>query len=453
MKKPRLTDHDRLIIEERLRDHKSVYAIAKELGRPKRTIMREIKNRSVDSDKGAYGRVTNRCIHKMSCSKKDICAHCSYDQVRHCKFCRLCNSRCPDFVEDVCSKLSEPPYVCNGCPEESKCVLRKRFYMHSVAQKNYRDTLVETRRGANITEEELRMFDELLYTLTAQGQSIHAAMTTHADLFSVNEKTIYRYVNAGLLKTKRGDLPRACALKPRKAKSLEHKVDKKCRIGRSYADYLRYTEENPGTPVTEMDLLEGRKGGKVIMTLMFMPYGFMAGILLPGKLSAYVTEAFAMLRRLLVEQFGDTLGFEVFTCLFPLILTDNGSEFSAPERIEKDEEGNHLTRLFYCNPNAAYQKAHVERNHEIVRKILPKATQYLEAVSFDNFTQSDVNLVFSHVNSYVRESLKNKIPYELFTKTFGAEAAEIFGIKKIPPQDVVLKPSLLGIVQKTKNLE
>lgn len=405
MKKPRLTDQDRLRIEDGLRARKSVYSIAKELGRPKRTIMREIKNRAIESDKGAYGRVTNRCIHKMTCNQKDICAHCSYDQARYCKFCRLCNSRCPDFVEDLCDKLSSPPYVCNGCESESKCVLRKRFYRHLVAQKDYRQKLVETRRGANITEEELNLFDETLCRLTAQGQLIHAVMFTHPELFSVNEKTIYRYVNAGLLQTNRGDLPRACMLKPRKRKAIEHKVERKCRIGRTYADYQLFIVENPGTPVTKMDLIEGVKGGKVILTLMFMPYGFMVGFLLPGKMSAHVTDAFIIIRQRIIEQFGDVLGLEILVSLFPLILTDNGTEFSAPSRIEKDEEGNHITRIFYCDPYSAYQKAHVERNHEIVRKLLPKATQYLEATSFDNLTQTDVELAMSHVNSYVRESL------------------------------------------------
>ena len=95
----------------------------------------------------------------------------------------------------------------------------------------------------------------------------------------------------------------------------------------------------------------------------------------------------------------------------------------------------------------------MERNHEIVRRILPKATQYLEGVSFDSLTQSDVELVFSHVNSYVRESLNDKTPYELFTKVFGVKVAEFFGVKEIPPEYVVLKPSLLGIVQKIKNLD
>ena len=453
MKKPRLTEADRLRIDEGLRKRMTVYAIAKELGRPARTIMREIRSRARASDKGAAYRVSNRCVHKMDCRKQHLCAHCSYDGSRYCRFCRLCNANCSDFVEEVCTRLSQPPYVCNGCPQESKCVLRKRFYIHAAAQNNYREQLVETRRGANITEEEALKFDAMLYELTAQGQSIHAVMASHADCFTVNEKTVYRYVNGGLFHTKRHDLPRACMLKPRKAKSVEHKVDAKCRIGRTYADYLRFIADNPGLPVTEMDTVEGVKGGKVMLTLMFMPYSFMAAFLLPVKTSALVTEAFATIRRRLAEIFGDAGWLELFARLFPVILTDNGTEFSAPSRIETDAEGNRLTRIFYCDPNAAFQKAHVERNHELLRRILPKGTPYVEPTSFDGLAQADLDLAMSHVNSYLRESLQDRTPYDLFADAFGTQVAELFGIRRIPADDIVLKPSLLGIVQKTRNLD
>ena len=94
----------------------------------------------------------------------------------------------------------------------------------------------------------------------------------------------------------------------------------------------------------------------------------------------------------------------------------------------------------------------MERNHELLRRILPKGTPYLEPTSFDGLSQTDVDLAISHINGYPRDSLKDKTPYDLFAGTFGAPVAEIFGVRRVPAADVVLKPSLLGIVQKTKNL-
>lgn len=69
---------------------------------------------------------------------------------------------------------------------------------------------------------------------------------------------------------------------------------------------------------------------------------------------------------------------EVFKRCFPVILTDNGSEFKKPESLELDTEGNKRTKIFYCNPMASYQKPHVEKNHEYIRYIIPKG------ISFNN---------------------------------------------------------------------
>jgi hypothetical protein len=39
----------------------------------------------------------------------------------------------PALEKEVCYKLYEAPYVCNGCPDKSRRVLRKRYYLHKQA--------------------------------------------------------------------------------------------------------------------------------------------------------------------------------------------------------------------------------------------------------------------------------------------------------------------------------
>ena len=448
MKKPRLTDADRLSIESMLKSGKTVYAIAKALARPVTTVTREIRARAVESDKGAAYRVTNRCAFRMECERRQVCAHCLYDGRRQCKFCRQCNSHCPAFVEQKCGRLDNPPFVCNGCADERRCVLRKRYYLHGKAQENYETILSESRTGANVTEGELLAFDALLHDLTAKGQSVHAAMASNPDRFTVSEKTVYRYINGGLLSTKRGELPRACMVKPRKGKGVEHRVDKTCRVGRTWEDYLAFVEANPGVRVVEMDTVEGVKGGKVLLTLIFNPFNFMLAFLIDAKTSACVLGVFASIVGILKERYGDGWR-EVFARLFPVILTDNGSEFSNPAAIEFDD-GGRLTFVFYCKAYASYQKPHVERNHEFIRLVLPKGTAYTEPTSFDGLTQGKVNLMMSHVNSYVRDGLGDRTPYDLFTADFGKDVAALFGIVRVAANDVTLKPSLLGIEVKVK---
>ena len=450
MKKPRLTAMERLAIETGLDAGKTPYAIAQEIGRPPKTVMREIRGRAVESDKGAVGRVNNRCAHRYECTMRDVCKACYQRRSMQCKFCRQCNSHCPDYIEDRCARLESSPFVCNGCRDRNRCTLRKRLYRNDLATENYREILVESRRGVNVTEAELLRFDELLYRLTKNGQSVHAAVVNNPGLFTVSEKTLYRYIDGGLLSTKNGDLPRKCSLRPRRGKGAEHKVDSKCRIGRTWDDFQKFIAGHPGLPLTEMDTVEGTKGGKVLLTLMFMPYCFMLAFLMDGKTAADVSAAFAMIRDKLVGKFGRDAGLAMMTELFPVLVTDNGTEFTLPDEIEKDREGNKVANLFYANPGASYQKPHVERNHEFIRLVLPKGSHYFLPTSFDALTQNDVDLMMSHINSYVREASGDKTPYGLMTGKFGVEFADLFNIRRIPANDVVLRPSLLGIEQKVR---
>ena len=450
MKKPRLTTMERLAIETGLDAGKTPYAIAQEIGRPPKTVMREIRGRAVESDKGAAGRVNNRCAHRYECTMRDVCKACYQRRSMQCKFCRQCNSHCPDYIEDRCARLESSPFVCNGCRDRNRCTLRKRLYRNDLATENYREILVESRRGVNVTEAELPRFDELLHRLTKNGQSVHAAVVNNPGLFTVSEKTLYRYIDGGLLSTKNGDLPRKCSLRPRRGRGAEHKVDSKCRIGRTWDDFQKFIAGHPGLPLTEMDTVEGTKGGKVLPALMFMPYCFMLAFLMDGKTAADVSAAFAMIRDKLVGKFGRDAGLAMMTELFPVLVTDNGTEFTLPDGIEKDREGNKVANLFYANPGASYQKPHVERNHEFIRLVLPKGSHYFLPTSFDALTQDDVDLMMSHINSYVREASGNKTPYGLMTGKFGVEFADLFNIRRIPANDVVLRPSLLGIEQKVR---
>ena len=121
----------------------------------------------------------------------------------------------------------------------------------------------------------------------------------------------------------------------------------------------------------------------------------------------------------------------------PVILTDNGGEFSNVSAIENDVNQTLETHLFFCEPNAPYEKPHVEKNHSMFRDIVPTGT------SFDEYTQENVNLIFSHVNAIKRKNFNGKSAYDLFTFAFSVELAETLGISYIKPEDVIQSPKLL----------
>lgn len=426
-KNKHLTDSERLQIEQFLREGLSLKRIAAELDKSSSTVSREIRNHAIDSNKYAPYRIHNRCVKLNVCEKTKICAdrpNCT----RKCSFCNSCNAVCEEFEERFCEKLYNPPYVCNGCLEESQCVLRKKYYLHKKAHEAYRETLVESRAGVNITEDELLHLDAWISPLIKRGQSIHHIAVHNADRLEVSEKSVYRYVSGGLLKARNIDMPRVCRLKPRKTKPVEHKIDSSCRIGRTYADFMTLIETSDA-PVVEIDSVIGRVGGKVLLTMMFKSCDLMLAFIRERNTSQSVIDVFNSI-------YGQ-LGTDRFKALFPVILADNGSEFSNPKALEYDPQGNQRTRLFYCDPYAAYQKPNVELNHEFIRKILPKGT------SFDNLCQTDINVMMSHINSYSREKLGDKSPFDVFGFIYGYDVLESLGLNRITSNEILLKPSLL----------
>jgi IS30 family transposase len=288
--------------------------------------------------------------------------------------------------------------------------------------------LVESRVGANITEDELLALDEIVSPLVMRGQSVHHIVAHNPDQFEVSEKSIYRYVAGGLLKARNMDMPRVCRIKPRKSKPVEHKVDSGCRIGRTYAEFLAFMETS-GVPVVEIDSVVGRIGGKVLLTLMFKSCDLMLAFIRERNTSQSVIDVF--------NHLDEVLGRETFSRLLAVCLADNGSEFSNPNALEYDAQGNRRTRLYYCDPYASFQKPNVELNHEFIRKVLPKGR------SFDDLAQIDISLMMSHINSYSREKLNDKSPFDAFSFLYGHGILEKLGISRIPANEILLKPSLL----------
>ncbi|MBT9147975.1 MAG: hypothetical protein DDT32_01744 [Syntrophomonadaceae bacterium] len=161
----------------------------------------------------------------------------------------------------------------------------------------------------------------------------------------------------------------------------------------------------------------------------FRNCGFILAFLRDRNTSQSVIDVF--------EQLYSRLGKDSFCQLFPVILTDNGSEFSNPTAIETAEDGTRRTSIFYCAPSSPYQKPAIVNNHEFIRRILPKGR------SFDELTQTDVKLMMNHINSYSRERLNNKTPHDAFSFFYGKKAVDTLNATIVTPNEIILHPSLL----------
>lgn len=137
-----------------------------------------------------------------------------------------------------------------------------------------------------------------------------------------------------------------------------------------------------------------------------------------------------------VEYLETTLGSKLFRRTFPLILTDNGSEFADPVLFETGIGNLKRTSIFYCEPYSSFQKGMLEKNHEYIRYLLPKGS------SFDGLFHEDVSLMLSHINSTAREIINGRKPFELASLLLDQCVIRAAGIQRIEHHDVCLRPSL-----------
>ena len=425
-----LTKQDRCKIENLLNAKLSLKKIGKSLHKSHTTMSREIKkHRIVDETSKRHRK--NFCTFKNNCMKRTLCKAPPPTCKNRCSTCSYfsCNDLCSDFIEDYCDKLSKAPYVCNGCPDMKKCKKRKYFYCANNAMDEYKTLLVQSRQGIDVSPSEIKIYNNLIKSGVQKGQSIHHVMVAHKDIFQKCEKSIYNYFHSGYFSLPRGDMPKICMRKPRKREKITHKIDRKYRQNRTLNDYKKFKIENPNITEVQMDSVIGVIGGKVLLTLQFES-GLMPAQIRDTNNSQSVIDYFDMLE----QKFGT----DNFTKIFPIILTDNGSEFSNPTAIETSiHSKQQRTRVFYCDPYASWQKAKVENNHTNLRRILVKGA------SFNNLNQSDINLVLSHLNSYMRKSYDDIPAITRFNNIYGKNMLELLDINLIDPDNVILDPMLL----------
>ncbi|MFS9095752.1 IS30 family transposase [Streptococcus mitis] len=326
-----------------------------------------------------------------------------------------------------CPLLDKAPFVCNGCPKRRQnCGYKKILYLAKQAQKQYEQTLVEAREGTPLNSKAFWDMDKVISDGVKKGQHIYHILKTHN--LDVSSSTVYRHIRKGYLSIAPIDLARAIKFKERRKSKLPS-IPKEAKKGRSYEDFQNYLVLNQLDSWLEMDTVIGRMGGKVLLTFNLSFCNFIFARLLGNKTALEVTKHLYDIKNTLHQADKD------FFQLFPVILTDNGGEFARVDDIEMDVRGE--CKLFFCDPNRSDQKGRIEKNHTLIRDILPKGT------SFDNLTQEDINLVCSHVNSVKRAALNGKSAYELFAFTYGEEIPKLLGISKIPAEDVCQSSTLL----------
>lgn len=412
-----LTESHRIKIEHYLNENYSYRKIAELLNVNVSTISREVK-RNIRTYSISNHMVVVECIHKDNC-----------ERLKGSSKSKMCSINCPDYELRKCDRFStkNAKPVCNSCPNNAKCKLARKKYIANVANNKYELRII-SRPKIRITQEQFDFINKLFSEKMTKGQSISVIYQNHKDEIMISENTVRNYLKRGLLNSNQLDM-----IRPRFTahKSVKRRVIKNVDLlnGRTYEDYIKYTKEKD-ILIVQLDTVVGKLvDNKKILTIHWPSFHFQIGILLEKLSPSFVNNALMTLK--------SKLGLETYKILFQVILTDNGIEFSLLDEIETDENGELITKVFFCDPYKSSQKGACERNHEFIRYVLPKG------VSFDNLNQKDVDLIFSHINSTPRNSLGFKTPFELFKTAFGIEALKILNINEINKDDIHLKPELI----------
>ncbi len=413
-----LTVQERIIIEKGIENGSTKAAIALTIGKDKSTVGKEIKK---------HRELVHKSSYKINCANMKNCSH------NH-----VCDN-CADFKPFTCNRRDRSPGACNGCSKYTHCRYDKYRYKADFSHKKYREDLVDSRTGINMSYEECKAMADIIVPLIKAGHSPYQIVTNHPKL-NISEKTLYNYIENGIfrefglldidlrIKTKRKITKKA-------SNKYKKREDKKYLNGRTYDDFINYTAENKNLSVVEMDTVYNNGStGPFMQTFKFLDYSFMFIVYQEEKTAKSMVEGVDLLEKILGE--------DLFSEEVAIIKTDRGSEFCDAEGFEKEENESRRTRIFYCDPMASGQKGSLENNHKEIRYICPKEND-LKDLGLNS--QEKANLIVSHINSQSKEHLKGKSPLEVmeFMNPALYQKFKDFGIERINKDNIVLKPYLL----------
>lgn len=422
-----LTIEDRIYIQNELDKGTSFKDIARFLCKDPTTISKEVKARRASDwfHKGTFLNAKNFCTKRFRCKKTNACNKILLCGVK-CASCPTCNQTCPDFQKERCSKLDRAPYVCNGCSKKiNHCTIAHKYtYNARFADRKYRECLKDSRSGIAMTRQELHKKDKIITPLIAQGQSPYQIVANHPEL-NLSVRSVYNYLDMGLLTARNVDLKRKVKFKPRKVHKSQIS-DRRVFNGRTYADFQQLHLES----FVEMDTVHSAVGSsKTLLTFFFTREKLFLAFLMNRNTEGSV--------RLVLDRLEKRFGTFDFLTLFEYILTDRGAEFGDPDSLETGVTGIQRTNIYYCDPMRSGQKGSIEQAHTMLRMILPKRT------TFEFLTQWDVNLITSHINSTPRESLNGRTPNDVALEAFGEDVLKAFQLRRIDPDKVILTPKLI----------
>lgn len=208
----------------------------------------------------------------------------------------------------------------------------------------------------------------------------------------VSTKTLYAYIDHGLLPIKNIDLPLKVV---RSTKKKRVRKNKKV-LGKSIEERPKHVEERSEFGHWEIDTVLGKRKSvePVLLTLTERKTRMEHIIKIQSKTAEEVEKGMAELKAFYGVSFTD---------IFKTITSDNGSEFSAlKEAVDTN------TEVYYTHPYTSCERGTNERHNGLIRRFIPKGK------SIKDIDPTLVSYVENWMNTLPRKILNYRTPMEAF---------------------------------------
>ena len=206
----------------------------------------------------------------------------------------------------------------------------------------------------------------------------------------VSAKTLYNYIDQGLLRVKNIDLPLRVR---RKRKTYRLRKHRRC-YGKSINERPVDVESRETFGHWEIDTVIGSAdSSEVLLTLDERMTRKRHIVKLPAKTAKAVEEGLKQLRK----EYGKT-----WPKVFRTITCDNGSEFASLSKLFTD------TKIYYAHPYSAWERGTNEKQNSLIRRFFPKGK------SFTSVSEETISLVEGWINNLPRKFLHYLSPDEVF---------------------------------------
>lgn len=207
-------------------------------------------------------------------------------------------------------------------------------------------------------------------------------------------KTLYNYVDLGLLPIRNIDLPEKLRRNTKAQKVRENKKN----LGRSIEERPEIINLRTEFGHWEIDTVIGKRdeGEPCVMTLTER----MTRMCLWIKAKNHTAEAIMEALESVISYFSDKKD-----QVFKTVTGDNGSEFSLLSLIEDGE-----SKVYFTHPYSSFEKGTNECHNRMLRRFIPKGK------SISDFTADEICFFADCINGLPRKILHYKTPEELFDR-------------------------------------